>query len=115
MTKLCKMCGKEITRTDREVFCSQECAYDYKSIRTNLVRSLNRLAKRYGFELNNVDKIVNAKMMLFGRYRKDVKRCPCDAENPKRFCGSALCIADTVKDGHCHCNLFKAVDNVDKC
>lgn len=115
MTKLCKMCGKEIIRTDREVFCSQQCAYKYKTVRHGLVRILNRLAKQYDFELDNIDKIVNAKMMLFGRHGEDVKRCPCDANNPKRFCGSTQCIADTVYHGHCHCRLFwfKNVDNVD--
>ena len=102
----CKMCGKEITRTDRGVFCSQACAYDYKSIRCNLKRSLQRIAKKYGFEIENLDKIVNAKMLMFGRYRQDGKKCPCDANNAERFCGSPRCIADIVNDGHCHCGLY---------
>lgn len=106
MVKKCKMCGAEITRTDREVFCSQQCAYDYKNIEVSLKRSLKRIGKKYGFEVENLKKVVNAKMMLFGRYHEDVKRCPCDADNPERYCGSVRCIADVVNDGHCHCNLF---------
>lgn len=112
MVKKCKYCGKEITRTDRDVFCSQECAYIYKTTRHGIKRTIQRIAKKYDFELKNLDKILNAKMLLTS---DNPKRCPCDIDNPKRFCGSAQCIADTIYQGHCHCSLFwlKNVDNAD--
>lgn len=106
MEKKCKMCGQTIIRTDMENFCCQKCAYEYKSIKQNLQGVLKRIAKKYDFKIENMDKIVNAKMMLFGRYHDNVRKCPCDANNPERFCGSARCIADTVNDGQCHCGLF---------
>lgn len=112
MVKKCKYCGKEITRTDREVFCSQECAYTYKNHKLHCGRMIIRIAAKYDFDIKNFDKIVNAKMLLTP---DNPKRCPCDIDNPKRYCGSAQCIADTVYQGHCHCNLFwsKTVDNAD--
>ena len=102
----CKLCGKEITRTDRKYFCCQECSYQYKTIKNNFKRNIERIAKKYGFELQNVDKIVNAKMMIFVSHDENVKKCPCDPQNHNRFCGSAQCIADVVYKGHCHCSLF---------
>lgn len=45
-----------------------------------------------------------AKIRAFGD--GNIHRCPCDADNPDRYCGSARCIADVVYKGHCHCNLF---------
>lgn len=112
MVKKCKYCGKEVTRTDREVFCSPQCAYKYKSVKLQCKRMIERIAKKYDFDLKNFDKILNAKMLLTA---DNPKRCPCDINNPKRFCGSAQCIADTVYQGHCHCSLFwlKTVDNAD--
>lgn len=50
---------------------------------------------------NNIDKIAKIKS------RMDCWRdCPCDHFNPLRYCGSKLCEEDTLRDGHCHCNLF---------
>lgn len=72
---------------------------------------IEQIAVENNFTLKNVDKIVNAKFLMLD----DVKRCPCDATNPERYCGSPKCIEDTIKDGHCHCNMFwsKSVDNTD--
>ena len=149
--KVCKLCGKEITDTDRRSYCSEECAVEANRIRSrekyhtdvdklstpvkcancgkefirrqekqkyccysckkemvygekNLYYRIENVAKNYNFELKNVDKIVRAKKMLFSG--NDLHRCPCDAGNPDRFCGSARCIADTVYLGHCCCQLF---------
>ena len=149
--KVCKLCGKEITDSDRRSYCSEECAIEANRIRSRekyhsdvdklstpvkcmncgkefirrqekqkyccysckqemvyaekrLRYKIENLAKTMNFELKNVDKILRAKKMLFSG--NDLHRCPCDAGNPDRFCGSAQCIADVVYQGHCHCSLF---------
>ena len=67
---------------------------------------IEELAKFNGFELTgNVDKIINAKLRFFGE--DDWRKCPCDRDNPGRFCCSTLCKADVKETGTCHCNLFK--------
>lgn len=100
----CKMCGKEITRNDRLCYCSVECYEKGNKIQNKIRLLIKKTAKKYNFEIKNEDKILNAKFLLFKN--DDVKRCPCDANNPDRFCGSAQCIADVVYKGHCHCSLF---------
>lgn len=100
----CKWCGKEITRTDRIKFCSPECGRKANAETTHLSNKINTIAKKYNLEVKNKDKIIRAKMMLFAG--GDLKRCPCDAQNPNRYCGSLQCLADIWNDGHCHCNLF---------
>ena len=55
-------------------------------------------------EVNNLvptayfEKIVNAKEH-FGL----TLRCPCDRDNPERYCISDLCKADIERDKTCHC------------
>lgn len=102
--KKCPYCGKEFTPKDNQKYCGNDCymAYNAEKLRTKAM--IKRLAKKYDFDVKNIDKIVNAKMLLFVNGER--KKCPCDATNPKRFCGSALCIHDVVHYGHCHCNLF---------
>ena len=41
----------------------------------------------------------------------DWKRCPCDKQNPDRFCGSKLCQEDTIRDGYCHCHCMFILNN----
>lgn len=65
---------------------------------------INSITKRFDFEARNIDKIMKAKIMIFKN--GNIHRCPCDAGNPDRYCGSARCIADVVYKGHCHCSLF---------
>ena len=105
----CKYCGKEFENRDTQKYCSTDCYFAYNDKKTRIKAKIKRLAEKYDFQLKNLDKIVNAKMMLFKT--GDVTRCPCDADNQKRFCGSAQCIADTVYKGHCHCNLFHLKDS----
>lgn len=100
----CKMCGKEITRTDRPCYCSIECSERRNNIYVNIKSLIKRIRKKYNFDVQNEEKIINAKILLFKD--SDVKKCPCDADNPERYCGSALCIHDVVEFGHCRCNLF---------
>lgn len=101
----CKWCGKEFESRDRKVYCSYDCKYKHDNTRENLVRRLHRLAiKNHTPTTPNFTKIVNAKMILFKG--GDLMRCPCDAQNPKRYCGSVLCASDIIKDGKCHCGLF---------
>ncbi|MBQ2176220.1 MAG: hypothetical protein II453_14555 [Alphaproteobacteria bacterium] len=101
----CKWCGKEFNNTDQRVYCSHECKYKHDTARGNLVKKLQKLAiKNHTPTSSNFTKIVNAKMMLFKG--KDLMKCPCDADNPDRYCGSVLCAADIIKNGKCHCGLF---------
>lgn len=61
------------------------------------------LCKTAGFEpTENFDKIVKAKEK-FGIGLQ----CPCDKDNPDRFCISYQCATDILKDGHCHCRCYK--------
>ena len=100
----CKFCGNEIKRTDRREYCSLECYEKSKLSRSRVFNLISRIAKTHDFEVKNKSKIVKAKMLIFKN--GDLKYCPCDANNPDRFCGSARCIADVVYKGHCCCNLF---------
>lgn len=68
---------------------------------------IDAIAEVYDFEVKNKDKIVRAKKMMMP---EQLWRCPCDRDNGQRYCGSMLCITDTIKDGHCHCNLFHRKD-----
>lgn len=65
----------------------------------------------YSLKEENVSKIARAKSMMFGL--EHWRRCPCDGENPDRFCGSALCTSDIESKGICHCNLhcLRRTDN----
>lgn len=65
---------------------------------------INNISHEHNFEVKNADKIINAKLRFF--HGDNVRRCPCDADNPERFCGSAQCLKDVKENGHCHCNLF---------
>lgn len=102
----CKWCGKEFEKRDTQVYCSYDCARDYNDKVVSIKSKIKNIAKKYDFEIKNMDKIVNAKMMLFKH--DDLKSCPCDSQNPNRFCGSALCIHDTIHKGYCCCNMFHA-------
>lgn len=101
----CKMCGKEITRTDKRCYCSVACYNKANQIKNKIKTMFKTVSRNYCFSITeNRDKIANAKFLLFKN--SDIKRCPCDANNSRRYCGSALCIYETIKHGHCHCNLF---------
>ena len=52
----------------------------------------------------NVQKIANAKQMMFGE--AEWHRCPCDGKNPERYCISELCRSDIERDGECHCHCY---------
>ena len=52
----------------------------------------------------NLTKIARAKNMMFGL--EEWQRCPCDGQNPDRYCGSDLCRNDVLEKGVCHCNCF---------
>ena len=105
MTRRCKLCGKEFEPNSyNHTYCDNKCTERYNDLRGKIKRKIKQIAKEFDFNVQNEKKIVNAKLMLFKH--DNVFRCPCDAQNPKRYCGSAQCIADTVNNGHCHCNLF---------
>ena len=104
-TKRCKWCGKEFIPFNKyQKFCSEDCCYIAGLQKHKIDYKIKNVAKLYNFDIKNKDKILNAKLLIF----KDgnIHRCPCDADNPNRFCGSAQCIADVVYKGHCHCSLF---------
>ena len=52
----------------------------------------------------NVQTIANAKQMMFGE--SEWHRCPCDGQNPERYCISELCRSDIERDGECHCHCY---------
>ena len=52
----------------------------------------------------NVQKIANAKQMMFGE--AEWHRCPCDGNNPARYCISETCRQDIERDGECHCHCY---------
>lgn len=107
--KKCKNCGKEfMQKVAHQEHCCYDCSLEYNCKKGKLRENIKRIAKKFDFELKNLDKIVNAKMRFFDDNER--LRCPCDANNPKRYCGSARCIADTVYRGHCHCNMFHSKD-----
>lgn len=60
----------------------------------------------------NVDKIARAKNMMFGE--EEWKRCPCDGQNPDRYCGSTLCMNDIKEKGICHCNCYTPLNESKK-
>ena len=100
----CKWCGKEFESVSGKQYCSWDCRRE-SDRKTNLFnKAIKRIADKHNFEIKNREKIINAKKMLFGG--DNMLRCPCDAENPERFCGSARCISDVMEQGHCHCSLF---------
>jgi predicted nucleic acid-binding Zn ribbon protein len=103
----CKMCGKEFVKEHAgQKFCHWRCQKQYQKKQSLISRLIHRVAKKYNFEIKNEDKIVRAKMLLFRN--DDMKRCPCASGNPNKYCGSALCIAETIYKGHCCCNMFHA-------
>lgn len=74
--------------------------------RKTLREQMLDLCKSAGFEpTKNFDKIVAAKERFgIGLH------CPCDKNNPDRYCISYQCALDTIRDGHCHCNCYKVPD-----
>lgn len=100
----CKYCGNEITNPKRTVFCSPDCAYNYSSDVYKIKNLIKTFCRRYNFDVKNADKIISAKIRFF--HNGNVKRCPCDGNNPDRYCGSPLCMHDILEYGHCHCSLF---------
>lgn len=106
----CKQCGKEFEpKQEGQKFCSEGCRVKVNVAQIKMNAKIKSIAKKFDFDLKNREKIVRAKVMIFRA--DEVHRCPCDADNPKRFCGSALCIHDVVHYGHCHCNLFHLKDS----
>ena len=53
----------------------------------------------------NLEKIAKAKERFFTE--AGWQRCPCDKNNPLRFCISPLCRADIERDGCCRCKAYK--------
>lgn len=101
----CRECGREFEKKgENQVYCTPYCYMKANEKRYKIKNKISRVARQFDFDVCNRDKIVNAKMMMFSA--DDVFKCPCDANNPNRYCGSALCIADTIYKGHCCCQLF---------
>ena len=64
------------------------------------------------YPTENIQKIANAKNMMFGE--GEWRRCPCDGKNEKRYCISDLCRSDIERDGICHCRCYKKVHGDNK-
>ena len=100
----CQYCGKEFEEGKRKTYCSVDCAYLCHSDTYRIKSLIKNIARKNKFDVKNLDNIIKAKIRFF--HNGDIKRCPCDGNNPERFCGSPLCITDVINEGHCHCNLF---------
>ncbi len=71
---------------------------------TILEKMLENCAKAGYTTTKNVEKVAKAKTMMFGD--TEWQRCPCDGQNPERYCISELCRSDIERDGVCHCNCY---------
>ena len=101
----CLNCGKEfIRKQEKQKYCNWKCQKEMLKSEKKLKYKINSLAKIMNFDLKNVDKILRAKKLLFNA--ENLHRCPCDAQNPNRFCGSIQCMNDIINNGHCECRLF---------
>ena len=74
------------------------------SIETILEKMHNFSKENNLLETKNIEKIAKAKNMMFGE--EEWQRCPCDGNNPNRYCGSSLCMNDIKEKGICHCNCY---------
>ena len=71
----------------------------------NILEKMRSYAKEHNLEeTKNIEKIARAKNMMFGE--EEWQRCPCDGNNPDRYCGSDLCAEDLQRDGICHCHCY---------
>lgn len=67
-----------------------------------LRKILLALAEKNGLEPTEYfEKILNAK----DRFGVGVG-CPCDRDNPERYCISDLCKSDIEKNKTCHCQMW---------
>lgn len=68
-----------------------------------LKQKLLQIAEENGLEpTENFERIVRVKE----KFGIGV-RCPCDKENPDRYCCSPLCLSDIETKGTCHCKCWK--------
>lgn len=66
---------------------------------------ITALAEKNNWQISrNLKSIIHAKLMMFGE--TEWHRCPCDGNNPLRYCGGPKCAEDISEKGKCHCNLF---------
>jgi hypothetical protein len=74
-----------------------------------IMDNIKQLAAENGYELTEyAEKIAKAKERFFGE--EEWQRCPCDP-NSDRACISDRCKEEIARDGHCHCNCYKAKEN----
>lgn len=101
----CMNCGAEFKpRMKDQIFCCYKCKWEMHVAEAAVRRKVKYVAKLFDFEIKNMEKIIKAKRMMFND--SNMMRCPCDADNPNRYCGSPLCVYDTATKGHCHCSLM---------
>ncbi len=109
---ICKWCKKEFEPNPRQPtqrFCNYTCKVNYHGAVSKIKAKVKTLLLKHGdyhVEEEKLKKIINAKILIFGGTKCSIHRCPCDANNLSRYCGSKLCEQDILYDGHCHCNLF---------
>lgn len=64
--------------------------------------AMEHIANIKGVKLSeHADKIALAKSRM-----NNSRMCPCDAQNPDRYCISDLCMSDIKKNGKCHCGAY---------
>ena len=64
---------------------------------------LKKLAQANGYQLTD-----NAIKICAFRARADIPltKCPCEQNNPKRYCISETCKQDIEQHGICHCSCY---------
>lgn len=107
----CKWCGKEFEPVAKHhKYCCRECKTEEFNTTIKAKRHFYRIAIENNFvvDKSKINKITAAKIMMF---KKDYLRCPCDAMDDFRYCGSPKCLGEITAKGECHCGLFKGKQN----
>lgn len=69
-----------------------------------ILREMLKLCHGEFFPAKHIAKVASIKAK-----NQDWKRCPCDADNPERYCISELCKKTIREQGRCHCGCFTKV------
>lgn len=108
----CIWCKNEFTPNPSrptQRFCCPHCREQYHEAQLLIKRKVKTILLKHGdfhVEEEQLKKIIKAKIMIFGPHLKQIHKCPCDALNKYRYCGSDRCLQDIEEEGHCHCQLF---------
>ena len=70
---------------------------------------MESLCKTFGYTPSeNLPKVAKVKERFFSA--DEWYRCPCDRDNPDRFCIGRVCRQDIEEKGICHCGCYKKAE-----